>query len=162
MTWRYEYFKEVMLDWFLPELWPFNNFSAVSLVSATTLAVFRGFEWNLPVIVPMTWRGSYYIEVTLDRFLPELWPFVSFSRFINRSSCLRNSSYSFQGILTIVMGSSVRPSVDTSLSPQLLLQFSRDFDETFQLLFPWPENDHILSRLCSIDFYQRYGPLTII
>ena len=29
----------------------------------------------------------------------------------------------------------VRPS-DTILSPQLLLQFSRDFDETFQLLFP--------------------------
>ena len=41
---------------------------------------------------------------------------------------------------TIVMGSSVRPSVcpsvDTILSPQLLLQFLRDFDETFQLLFP--------------------------
>ena len=31
---------------------------------------------------------------------------------------------------------SVRPSVDTILTPQLLLQFSRDFDETFQLLFP--------------------------
>ena len=30
---------------------------------------------------------------------------------------------------------SVRPSVDTILSPHLLLQFSRDFDETFQLLF---------------------------
>ena len=27
----------------------------------------------------MTWRGSYYTEVTLDCFLPELWPFVSFS-----------------------------------------------------------------------------------
>ena len=33
------------------------------------------------------------------RFLPELWPFVSFSHFINRSFCLRNYSYSFQGIL---------------------------------------------------------------
>ena len=31
---------------------------------------------------------------------------------------------------------SVRPSVDTILSRQLLLQFSRNFDETFQLLFP--------------------------
>ena len=30
----------------------------------------------------------------------------------------------------------VHPSVDTILSLQLLLQFSRDFDETFQLLFP--------------------------
>ena len=39
-----------------------------------------------------------YSEVTLDRFLPELWPFISFGHFINRSSCLRNSSYSFQGI----------------------------------------------------------------
>ena len=65
----------------------------------------------------------------------------------------------------IVMGSSVRPSVrpsvDTILSPQLLLQFSRDFDETFQLLFPRPENSHVLSRSCSSDFYQSYGPLTI-
>ena len=70
---------------------------------------------------------------------------------------------------TIVMGSSVcpsfhpsiRPSVDTILSPQLLLQFSRDFDETFQLLFPWPKDAHILSKSCSTDFYQSYGPLTI-
>ena len=37
---------------------------------------------------------------------------------------------------------------------QLLLQFLRDFDETFQLLFPWPEDDHILSRSCSTDFYR--------
>ena len=56
---------------------------------------------------------------------------------------------------------SVRPSVDTILTPQLLLQFSRDFDETFQLLFPGPEGDHILSRSCSTDFYQSYCPLTI-
>ena len=31
------------------------------------------------------------------------------------------------------------------LSPQLLLHFSRDIDETFQLLFPWPEDDHMLN-----------------
>ena len=37
-------------------------------------------------------------------------------------------------------------------------QFSRDSDEIFQLLFPWPEDDHILSRSCSTDFYLRYGP----
>ena len=41
---------------------------------------------------------------------------------------------------------SIRPSahlsVDTILSPQLFLQFLRDYDETFQLLFPWPEDDH--------------------
>ena len=60
---------------------------------------FQWIKWNLPVIVPMTWRGSHHTEVTLDRFLPELWRFVSFSHFINRGSCLRNSSYSFQGIL---------------------------------------------------------------
>ena len=99
MTRRSSYYIEVMLDWFLPELCPFNNFSTVSLVSATPLAVFSGFEWNLPVIILMTWRGSYYIEVTLDCFLPELWPFVSFSHFINRSPCLRNTSFIFQGIL---------------------------------------------------------------
>ena len=55
----------------------------------------------------------------------------------------------------------VRPSVDTILSPHLLLQFSRDFDKTFQLLFPWPEAVQILSRSRSTDFYQSYGPLTI-
>ena len=31
---------------------------------------------------------------------------------------------------------SVSPSVDTILSRHLLLQFSRDFDGTFRLLFP--------------------------
>ena len=60
--------------------------------------------------------------------------------------------------------SSVRPYVspsivDTILSPHLLLQFSRDFDETFKLLFPSPEDDHIISRSCSTDFYQSYGPM---
>ena len=67
--------------------------------------------------------------------------------------------------LTLVKGDYsngfVRQSVDTILSPQLLLQFSKDFDETFQLLFPWPEDDHILLRSYSTDFYQSYGPLTI-
>ena len=33
----------------------------------------------------------------IDCFLPGLWPFVSFSHFINRNSCLRN--YISQGIL---------------------------------------------------------------
>ena len=47
------------------------------------------------------------------------------------------------------------------LSPQLLLHFSRDIDETFLLLFPWPEEDHIVSRSCSTDFYHSYGPLAI-
>ena len=46
---------------------------------------------------------------------------------------------------------SIHPSIETILSPQLL-QFSRDFDETYQLLFPWPEDDQILSRSCSTDF----------
>ena len=100
MTWRCAYFIEVMLDWFLLELWPFNNFSAVSLVSATPPTVFKGFWWNFLVIVPMTWKCAYFTEVTLDRFLPDVWPFGSFSHFINRSSCLRKSSYSFQGIFT--------------------------------------------------------------
>ena len=75
-----------------------------------------GFQWNL-VIVSMTWRKSYTKD-TLDYILPMLWPFVSFSHFINRSSCLRNSSK----------------------------HFLRDFGETFQLLFPWPEDDHIFKK----------------
>ena len=37
------------------------------------------------------------------------------------------------------------------LSPQLL-HLSRDFDETFQLLFSGHENDHNLLRSCSTDF----------
>ena len=46
-------------------------------------------------------------------------------------------------------------------TPQLLLKFSRNFDNTFQLLFPWPEVDHILSRSCSTDIYQSHSPLAI-
>ena len=61
------------------------------------------------------------------------------------------------------MGSSVHPpdrqSGDRILSPHLLLQFSRDFDETFQLLFPY--DNHVLLRLCSTDFFPELLPLTI-
>ena len=56
-----------------------GDFLTVSLVSATPLAIFSRFYWNLPVIVTTTWRGSYYTEVMLYCFLPELWPFISFS-----------------------------------------------------------------------------------
>ena len=35
-----------------------NNFSAAGLVSATPPTVFKGFWWNFPVIVPMTWGWS--------------------------------------------------------------------------------------------------------
>ena len=128
------YFIEVILNWFFTELWPFNKFSAVSLVSATPTVfkgfwyetfqllfpwpedvhiiprsrltafyqsygplsvlailskgvlvsatpptVFQGFLWNFPDFVTMTWRCAYFIEVVLDWFLPELWPFNNFS-----------------------------------------------------------------------------------
>ena len=106
-TWRWSYFIEVMLDWFLPELWPFSNFSTVSLVSATPLAVFGGFSWYLPVIVPMTWRGSYCREVRLDGFLPvwELWPFVSLSTdvFVSATppTCLKGFWWNFPVIVSM-------------------------------------------------------------
>ena len=64
---------------------------------------------------------------------------------------------------TIVMGSSVhppdRPSIDTILSPQLLLQFSRDFDEAFQLLFPLPEDMHCFHYLKICIFYRGHARL---
>ena len=185
MTWRCAYFIEVMLNWLLPELWPFNNFSAVSIVSATPPTVFKGFWWNFPVIDPMTWRYAYHTEVTFDRFLPELWPFVSFSHFINRSSYLRNSSCSFQGILwnfpdIVAMTWRCAYFIEVMrdwfltvlwpfnnfqqevLSPQLLSQFPVDFRETFQLLFSWPEEDHVLPRSRLTASYQSYGPLSVL
>ena len=39
--------------------------------------------------------------------------------------------------------------------------FKGFFYEAFQILLPRPEDAHILSRSCSTDFYQKYGPLTI-
>ena len=122
----------------------------------------------------MTRRGSYYTEVTLDGFLPELLPFVSFSHFINRRSRLRHSSYSFQGILiklsrycchedAHILSRSCSADFYQSydpltivhqlvLSPQLLSQFSVDFSETFQLLFPRPDQDHIIPKSCLTAF----------
>ena len=107
-----------MLDRFLPELWPFVSFSYFINRSSclhNSSYSFKGILIKLSnycshdlkmimfyrghALLIYQRRGSYYNEVTLDRFLPELWPFVSFSHFINRSSCLRNSSYSLQGIL---------------------------------------------------------------
>ena len=40
------------------------------------------------------------------------------------------------------------------LSLQLLLQFSVDFSETFRLLFPLPEEDHIIQRSRLTACYQ--------
>ena len=48
------------------------------------------------------------------------------------------------------------------MPPQLLSQFSVDFSEFFQLLFPWPEEDHIIPRSCLTTFYQSYGPLSVL
>ena len=86
----------------------------------------------------MTWKGSYYTEVTLDRFLPELWPFVRFSHFINRGSCLRNSSYSFQGILM-----------------KLSSYCSHDVWRSH-------EEDHIIPRSRLTTLYQSYDPLSVL
>ena len=47
------------------------------------------------------------------------------------------------------------------LSLQLLLQFSLDFNDIFQLLFPWPEENHIILRSHLTAFYQSYGPLPL-
>ena len=42
------------------------------------------------------------------------------------------------------------------------MQFLMDFNDTFQLLLPWPEEDHIKSRSHLTAFYQSYGPLPFI
>ena len=136
-----------------------------NLVSATRLTVFKGFWWNFPVIVSMTWRWSYFIKVMLDCFLPELWPI---NIFFNSKSCLCNSSCSFQWILTnpfnyysddlkriiLYRGQAwllfVRVMAlclfypvyqQMFLSPQLLLYSSVDFNETLKLCFRWSEED---------------------
>ena len=146
----------------------------------------------------------------------ELWLLVSFSHFINWSSCLHNSSYSSQGFVvprcwsvcpsldtifslhssqgilmklssyccpptlfkgTIGLGSSfilsISPSVclsvGTILSQQHLLQFSRDFDETFQLLFPrlkmiifWRGHAVLLfTKVISLSYFCLYEVLAL-
>ena len=109
---------------------PLTSFNSKSCLRNS----YRSFQWNLPVIVPMTWRGSYYTEVTLDHFLPELWPFVSFSHFINRSSCLRNSSFNFKGFWWIF------PDIVPMTDLKMIIFYRGDWT----------------------DFYQSYGPLPFI
>ena len=64
------------------------------------------FQWILvdvsetfQLLFPWPEEDHNYTEVMLDCFLSEFWFFVSFSHFINRCSCLHNSSYISQGIL---------------------------------------------------------------
>ena len=157
----------------------------------------------------MTWRGSYYTELTPDCFLQVLLPFVSFShfinretawyggkyclkgpvntkqptnQFINRSSCLCNSSYIFQGIL-IKLSSYCFHDLKMIIfywgharliftRVMALWQFSilnlvsatplAVFNRFFQLLFPWLEEDHIKPRSLLTAFCQSYGPLSFI
>lgn len=66
---------------------PCHFFKIILSLLLSAIAVLIGVKPNLPVIVPMTRRGSHYTEVTLDCLLPESWPFVSFSHFNDRNSC---------------------------------------------------------------------------
>ena len=103
--------------------------SVDTVLSPQPPTVFKGFWWNFPVIVPMTWRWSYFIEVMLDWILPEFLSFGNFS------------------VLSLVSPTRLAVSVD--------------FSETFQLLLPWPEEDHIpKSRLTA--FWQSYVPLSVL
>ena len=109
MTWRGSYYTEVTLDCFLPELWPFVSFCHLStevLVSASPPIFLKGYWWTFPVIVSMTWRWSYFIEVMLNWFLPELrslcnfltvslvsaTPLAVFSRFLKETFRLFSAS----------------------------------------------------------------------
>ena len=116
-------------------LWQFFNSKSCLCNSASS------FQWIIvkpSIIVAMTWRGSYYTEVRFDRFLPELWPFVSLNHLPQKF-----------------------------LSPQHLLHFSRDIDETFQLLFPCPEDfievmlNWFLPELRSFDSLVSATPLAV-
>ena len=79
-----------------------------TLVSATPPTVFKGFWWNFPDIVAMSWRWSYFIEIVLDWFYQSYSPLAIFvPRHKSKGtvvlglsvspsqSCLRNSAYSF-------------------------------------------------------------------
>ena len=37
-----------------------------------------------------------------------------------------------------------------------------DFSETVQILFPWPEEDHVIQRSGLTAFYQSYSPLSVL
>ena len=74
------------------------------------------------------WRWSYFIEVMLYWFLPKLFPFLIFFLY-------------------------------EVLALQHCLQFSMNLDETFQLLFPWPEEAHIIPRCTWLLFLQDLWPL---
>ena len=66
-----------------------------------------------------------------DRFVPELSPYVTFLSMLS----------------TEILISATPPT-----------KFSRDFNETFQLLFTLPEDVHILSRSCSTDVLPELWP----
>ena len=103
-----------LINLLLPELWLFVSFSHFINSSSclrTSVYSFQGIWWNFSVIVPMNWRWSYFIEVMLNYFLPELWPFNNFS------------------IVSLV-----------SATPLAVLM---DFNDTVQLLFPWREEGQI-------------------
>ena len=135
----------------------------------------------------MTWRESYYTEVTLDRFLPELWPFVSFSHLSTEvlvsatpPTVFKGFWWNFPDILAMtwrwsyfieVMLSWFLPelwlfnncsTVSLVSTTPLTRQFSVDFSETFQLFFPRPEEDHIIPRSRLTAFYQSYGSLSVL
>ena len=133
----------------------------------------------------MNWRWSYFTAVMLDWFLSELLPIViffskSWKSYLINSSCSvlwfwssrpvnQYCSHDQKRIILSKRSCSIRVmtlchfqpfSQQKFLSPQLLLQFSRNFIETFQLLLPWSEDNHIKIRMCAARYYQSYCPLS--
>ena len=80
--------SEVMLSWFLSELWPFSNFLIVSLVSATPLAVFSGFYDTFQLLFPWPEEDHIKSRSPPDCFLPELWPFAIYKNW--KKTCQHN------------------------------------------------------------------------
>ena len=180
MTWRGPYYTEVTLHCFLPELWPFVRFSHLStdvLVSETTLSFLKGYWLTFRLLFPWPEDDHILSRSCSTDVYQSYGPFVSFStvRLVSATplAVFRDFSEAFQLLLPWPEEAHIIPRSRLTafykrygllsvldiyqqkfLSPHLLLYFSRDIDETFQLLFPWPEDDHILSRSCSTDFYQ--------
>ena len=116
-------------------LWPFVSFS--QFINRSSFFFFF-FLFFYGLLLPYT--HSFFFPLLFFFFF--FFVFFFFCRQnnfkisklqINRSSCLRNSSYSFQGILM-----------------KLLRYCCYDLKIA-----------NILSRSCSTDFYQSYGSLTI-
>ena len=132
MTWRWSYFIKVMLYWFLPKLFPFVIFFLYEILALQhDLQFSMNLDETFQLLFPWPEEAHIIQKCNWLLFLQDLWPFGSYCHVASRN-------YYLCRLFPWPKGDS----------------FSMNLDESFQWLFLWPEEAHIIPRCTWLPFFS--------